>query len=277
MQLRLGSRRFDVSHRALVMGVLNRTPDSFHDRGAYFKLDDLLCQAERLVTDGADLLDVGGRAAGVGTGQVSEAEELDRVVSTIAELGRRFDVPLSVDTWRASVAAAAFEAGALMGNDMSGFSDPGYLPTAAAAGAAVVATHIRLSPRAPDPDPVYVDVVADVAASLQTLARRAQAAGIPPERIVVDAGLDLGKTWRQSVRLLAASGTLAALGYPLLLAASNKIFLGRVLGLERHERDYATVAACALGVARGARVLRVHDALGARQVADLFAAVLGAE
>jgi dihydropteroate synthase len=274
MELDIGGRRFDVTHRALVMGILNRTTDSFYDGGAYFRLDDFLHRAECLVADGADLLDVGARAAGVGTRDVSETEECDLVVSSVVELRRRFDVPVSVDTWRAGVAAAAFEAGAAVGNDVSGFSDPAYLTAAARAGAAVVATHMRLQPQVPDPEPVYDEPVADVAAALRRLAARAEEAGIPRERIMVDPGLDLGKTWQQSVLLLARSDLFAGLGYPLLLAPSNKIFLGRLLGLERHERGPATVAACALGALRGARVLRVHDAGPARQAVELAAAVL---
>jgi dihydropteroate synthase len=271
--LDLGGRRFDLSRRALVMGILNRTTDSFYDGGAYFRLDDLLRRAERLVADGADLLDVGARAAGVGTRTVSVAEETDLVTSAIEALRGRLEVPLSVDTWRAPVAAAAFEAGAVLGNDMSGFRDPDYLPTAVGVGAAVVATHTRLPPGVSDPEPVYGDVVADVAAALRRLADRAEVAGVPASRIVVDPGLDLGKTWQQSLRLLAQFRRFAGLGYPLLLAASNKIFLGRLLDLDRHERDAATVAACALGVSRGARVVRVHDARGTRQAVDLATAL----
>ena len=277
VRLRVGDRSYDIAHRALVMGILNRTTDSFYDRGACFRLDDLLGRAERLVADGADLLDVGARAAGVGTREVSEAEETDLVTESVTELRRRLDVPLSVDTWRASVAAAAFEAGALVGNDLSGFSDLGFLPAAAAAGATVVATHMRLAPRVPDPDPVYGDVVADVAAALARLAANAESAGIAADRILVDPGLDLGKTWQQSTRLLAATACFAGLGYPVLVAPSNKIFLGRLLGLELHDRGHATVAACAVAVARGARVLRVHDARPARQTADLLAAVLACD
>ena len=271
--LDLGGCRFDLSRRALLMGILNRTTDSFYDGGAYFRLDDLLRRAERLVADGADLLDVGARAAGVGTRTVSVAEETDLVTSAIEALRGRLEVPLSVDTWRAPVAAAAFEAGAVLGNDMSGFRDPGYLPAAVGAGAAVVATHTRLPPGVPDPEPVYGDVVADVAAALRRLADRAEVAGLPASRIVVDPGLDLGKTWQQSLRLLADFAVFAGLGYPLLLAASNKIFLGRLLDLDHHERHAATVAACALGVARGARVVRVHDARGTRHAVDLATAL----
>jgi dihydropteroate synthase len=140
----------------------------------------------------------------------------------------------------------------------------------------VVATHIRLAPRVADPEPAYDDVVADVCAFLRAAAARAEAAGIPADRIVVDAGLDLGKTWPQSLCLLRASDTLAGLGYPLLLSASNKTFLGRLLDLDVADRRLASHAAHALGVARGCRLLRVHDVRGARRVVDVLAAVMGA-
>src|SRR5205085_1488360 len=133
----------------LVMGILNRTPDSFYDQGATYALDALLRRAESLVADGADILDVGGVKAGPGP-DVDEAEELDRVIPTIEALRARVDVPISADTWRASVLDEACRAGAVIGNDISGFADPDYLSVAAARGASVVATHIRLRPRVPD-------------------------------------------------------------------------------------------------------------------------------
>ena len=157
--LTLGGTTFDIGDRALVMGILNRTPDSFYDKGATFALDHLIRRAEQLVADGADILDVGGVKAGPGPA-VGEDEELERVIPAIEALRARFDIPLSVDTWRASVAREAYAVGAVVGNDISGFADPEYLPAAAAAGATVVATHIRLGPRIPDPEPVYEDVVA---------------------------------------------------------------------------------------------------------------------
>ncbi|MHB1924332.1 MAG: dihydropteroate synthase [Acidimicrobiales bacterium] len=273
--LELGGRGYDLRSRALVMGILNRTPDSFYDRGSHFSLGAMLDRAAGLVADGADILDVGGVKAGPGP-EVGLEEEIERVVPAVEALVERFEVPVSVDTWNARVARLAYGAGAVMGNDISGFSDPDYLPAAAEAGAAVVATHIRLGPRIPDPEPVYADVVEDVAAALEDMAARAAAAGIPSERIVVDAGLDLGKTWPQSLVLLRASDRLAGLGFPLLLSASNKTFLGRLLDLEVGERREATLAACALGIARGARVLRVHDVKGVRRVRDTLAAVLEA-
>lgn len=204
MLLELGDRKYDVSTRSLVMGILNRTPDSFYDKGSYWDLDSFYRRAEELVAAGADILDIGGVKAGPGP-EVTEAEEMERVVPAIGALHARFDVPLSVDTWRASVARESYRAGAAMGNDISGFADPGFLPAASEAGAAVVATHIRLAPRVPDPDPHYSDVVEDVSAFLVDRANRARAAGISDSRIVLDAGLDLGKTAEQSLALLRAS------------------------------------------------------------------------
>jgi len=274
--LTLGERTWDLSARALVMGILNRTPDSFFDRGAFWDMDRFLARAEQIVDEGADLLDVGGVKAGPGP-DVSEAEEMDRVVPAIEMLHQRFDLPISVDTWRASVAAEAYRAGAVMGNDISGFADPAYLPAAAGAGAAVVATHIRLAPRVADPTPEYHDVVADIAGFLVDRAARAAAAGIPVDRIVLDAGLDLGKTAEQSLTLLRASDRLAALGYPLLLSASNKTFLGQVLELEIGDRRAASLTAAAFGVSLGCRIVRAHDVRGTRRVCDTLAAIITAD
>jgi len=272
--LELGSEhRFDITHRALVMGILNRTPDSFFDGGAYFDFDGFLRKAEQFVADGADFVDVGGVKAGPGP-EVSTEEELERVVPAVEALRARFDLPISVDTWNSVVLRAALAAGASVGNDISGFADPEYLPTCAEFGAAVVATHIRLGPRIPDPEPHYEDLRVDVRAFLAERGRRAQEAGIPRERIMVDDGLDLGKTETQSLELLRSSDELAALGYAAFLSASNKRFLGELLGLEVTDRRQASHAAHVLGVALGCRVLRAHDVRGARRTVDLVASLL---
>jgi dihydropteroate synthase len=275
MPLRLGDRTFDLTTRALVMGILNRTPDSFYDKGATFSLDALLGRADQLISDGADILDVGGVKAGPGP-EVTESEELDRVIPTLEALHARVDVALSVDTWRASVAAAAYGVGAVVGNDISGFADPEYLPAAARAGATVVATHIRIGPRIPDPDPEYDDVVVSVRDFLEERAARARGAGVGADQIVIDAGLDLGKSAAQSLALLRASDALAGLGYPVLLSASNKPFLGVTLGLDIDHRQDASLAAAALGVSLGCRIVRAHDVAGSRRVCDALAAVLEA-
>jgi dihydropteroate synthase len=273
---RLGDRVHDLGNRTLVMGILNRTPDSFYDRGATFALDAFLRRADDIVTEGGDIVDVGGVKAGPGD-EVSEEEELDRVVGPIEALHHRFDVAISCDTWRAGVLDAACAAGAVVGNDISGFGDPDYLRVAARHGASVVATHIRLKPRVADPEPHYDNLLGDVTAFLLDRAAQAQAAGLTPEQISLDAGLDLGKTPAQSAVLLRESDALASQGYALLLSASNKRFLGELLGLDIGARRSASLAAVAYGVAHGCRIVRVHDVLGSAKVCRMIRAILEAD
>jgi len=257
------------------MGILNRTPDSFYDQGATFGLDDLLARAEKLVAEGADLLDIGGVKAGPGL-EVGEAEELDRVIPAVEALHARLDVPLSADTWRASVLDEACRAGAVVGNDISGFADPDYLAVAAKHQASTVATHIRLQPRVPDPDPQYDDLVSDVRAFLVERAGRAEAAGLAREQIALDAGLDLGKTPSMSAVLLRESDRLADCGYALLLSASNKRFLGELLDLDVDDRRDASLASVAYGVGHGCRIVRVHDVAGSVRVCRTIEAIVRA-
>jgi len=275
ISLRLGEARFDVTSRALVMGILNRTKDSFFSPAATYDLDAFFERAEQLVNEGADLLDVGGVKAGPGD-EVTEAEELERVVPVIGELKKRFDVPLSIDTWRASVAKACFAEGASVGNDISGFGDPEYLKVAAGANASVVATHIRLKPRVADPTPQYDNVTETVKDFLVQRRQWALDAGIEDDRIIIDAGLDLGKTAAQSLQLLRDSSVLAELGSPLLLSASNKTFLGVMFDLPVTERREPSLGASALGIAGGCRILRVHDVAGSVRVRDVMEHLIGA-
>jgi dihydropteroate synthase len=173
--------------------------------------------------------------------------------------------------------AAACAAGAVVGNDISGFGDPDYLTTAARAGASVVATHIRLAPRVRDPEPHYDDLVAEVGAFLVDRAEGARAAGLEPDQIVLDAGLDLGKTAAQSAVLLRESERLASLGYPLLLSASNKTFLGVLLDVDIDARRSPSMAATAYGVSHGCRIVRVHDVAGTVRVVRMVERILEAE
>lgn len=271
--LRLGQHAYDLTHRVLVMAILNRTPDSFYDHGETWDFDAFVRKAERLVEEGADILDVGGVKAGPGPA-VGETEEFERVVPAVAALVERFGVPVSVDTWRASVLRASCEAGAVVANDISGFADPEYLDVAAGAGASVVATHIRLAPRLPDPEPHYDHLVGEVCEFLRDRARRAEEAGIPTDRVILDSGLDLGKTPAQSAVLLREGDRLAALGYPLLLSASNKPFLGELLGLDVDDRRDVSLACVAYGVMHGCRIVRVHDVAGSVRVVRMVEAML---
>ncbi len=252
----------------IVMGILNRTPDSFYDAGEYWGFDDFLRKAEQLAADGADMLDVGGVKAGPGS-EVTEDEEMERVVPAVKALADRFDLPLSIDTWRASVADEAYKSGAVLGNDISGFADTEYLQVAATHGASVVACHVRLAPRLADPNPIYTDLFGDVKSYLAERVAWAQAVGIPKSRVYVDAGLDLGKTPEMSAALLRRSGDLGEeLGCPVLLSASNKGFLGVLCDGEIGERAIASAAAHALGTLQGCRILRVHDVRATKVVIE---------
>ena len=187
-----------------------------------------------------------------------------------------FDVPLSVDAWRAGVLQAACDAGAVVGNDISGVADPDYLTVAAKAQASVVATHIRLRPRVPDPDPVYDDLLADVTTFLLERADAARRAGLATEQTTLDAGLDLGKTPAMSAVLLRESDALASHGYALLLSASNKRFLGELFQLDIDDRRDLSLASVAYGVAHGCRIVRVHDVAGSVRVCRVVEALLQA-
>ena len=276
MYVELGRTRFDITTRALVMGILNRTPDSFYDGGQYWAFDEFLRKAEELVLDGADFLDVGGSKAGPGP-EVTVQEEMDRVVPAVEALRARFDLPISVDTFRASVFEESCKAGADVGNDISGFADPEFLPVAARHDASVVATHVRIGPRIPDPEPIYPDGVrADVVEFLRRRSEMAVEAGILRERVMIDAGLDLGKNPAMSTELLRHSDDLVALGFPVFLSASNKGFLGELAGTEVDDRREATFGAHAFGIALGCRVLRAHDVRGNRRLADTMSAILQA-
>lgn len=258
------------------MGILNRTHDSFFDHGAHFQLDDFLRRAEKLVHERADILDVGGVKAGPGP-DISEAEELDRVIPAIRLLSERFNVPLSVDTWNTRVIDEAMNAGAVLANDISGFGSPGYLEAVSKHGGAVVATHIRLKPRVADPSPVYKDLLDEVSRFLENRVERALSAGIDRESILIDAGFDLGKTTTQSMHLLHRTVTLGHLGYPVFISASNKGFIGDVLGKPVEARRNGSLAAAAISAVKGGKVFRVHDVAGTRQSLDVISAIMSEE
>ena len=232
--LALGPHRFDIRHRALVMGILNRTPDSFFDQGSYYDFDAFLAKAEQLVAEGADFLDVGGVKAGPGP-EVAEAEELERVIPALEALRARFDVP-ALRRHLAGIGAARRARGRRGRRQRHQRVRRPRLPRRwpRPPGRRWWPPTSGIGPRVPDPEPVYDEPVVDaVARFLRDRAEQAEAAGIPRERIMVDAGLDLGKTEPQSLELLRAHDRLAALGWPLFLSASNKRFLGH---LRRHRR-----------------------------------------
>jgi dihydropteroate synthase len=244
----------------LVMGILNVTPDSFSDGGRYLDPERALRRAEEMVAQGAAVLDVGGESTRPGAEPVAPGEEIARVVPVIRRLRSRLAVPLSVDTRRAAVARAALAEGADIVNDVSALGDPEMAAVVADAGAGLVLMHMRGTPRTMQVAPAYADVAEEVRAELEQALRRACAAGIAEERVVVDPGIGFGKTVRHNLELIARLHVLARLGRPILLGVSRKAFLGALLGgAPPEERVMGTAAACVAGLLLGARIFRVHD------------------
>lgn len=250
----------DTSRRVLVMGIVNRTQDSFFDQGRTWQLEQAVSAGLRAAEEGADIVDVGGVKFAPGD-PLDPAEEAARVVPVIEQLRRELpgEVLLSVDTFHASVARAALEVGADLINDTTGLSDPRMADEIARAGASLVLTHSVAEPRRPFPRPRYEDVVEEVRDFLAARLERALEAGIARERIVLDPGPDLNKSTQQTLEVLRDWGEYAALGLPLLAALSRKDFVGESLGLPKEERLAGSLAAAAWTIRLGARVLRVHD------------------
>jgi len=242
-----------------VMGIVNVTPDSFYDRAG--GADEALAQARAMVRAGAAVIDVGGRSYAAGNGDVPEDEERARVVPAVRAIAQAgLDVAISVDTVRASVADAALRAGAHLVNDCSGLADARLVAVVAEHGAALVVMHLRGRLAVREPEPFhYDDVVAEVGAYLAERAARALAGGVARDAVVLDPGLEFGKEPDADLEILARFGELRALGFPLLLAASRKRFLGRIVGKPAAELLPASLAAVAAGVAGGARLIRTHD------------------
>jgi dihydropteroate synthase len=259
--------------RPLLIGVINVTPDSFSDGGKYSKLDQAVARAEQLVAEGAGMLDVGGESTRPGATPVGAAEEMNRVVPVIRELARRRTAPVSVDTRKAAVARAALDAGAVVVNDVSGFTqDPDLGGITAAAGAGAIVMHMRGTSDTMDSLARYGHVSVEVAAELGERVSGVEAAGVAKERIVVDPGFGFAKTPQQNFRLLDELATIAGLGYPVAVGLSRKRFLGTATGRPVDDRDRATAVACALAWERGARVFRVHDVALAREALTLATA-----
>jgi dihydropteroate synthase len=254
----VGPKTFDFNQGPAVMGVVNVTPDSFSDGGRYTTVDAAVAHAELLVAAGAELLDIGGESTRPGAPEVSEEEELRRVVAVIAALhGKLPGIPISVDTSKAVVARAAVEAGARLVNDVTGLRDEALLQAVVELGVPVCVMHMRGTPRTMQVAPVYDDVVAEVLTELETTLRRAESGGLPRSRVLVDPGIGFGKTLDHNLFLLRRLGDLRLLGAPVLVGTSRKSFLGLLTGRPADARAVASAASVA--VLRGASVVRVHD------------------
>ncbi len=275
MLLRAKALEIPLGSHVLIMGVLNVTPDSFSDGGRFLDPGAAVAQAEALVAQGADLIDLGAESSRPGSEPVDETEELRRLMPVIEALAPRVAVPLSIDTTKARVAQRALDAGACIVNDISALRfDPDMARVVATTGAGVVLMHMQGTPQTMQRTPQYDDVVSEVRAFLAARMAAAREAGIRPDQILLDPGFGFGKTVTHNLTLLARLDELAALGRPVVAGVSRKAFIGQILAREVGDRLMGTAAAVALAVERGARLVRVHDVGAIRDVVRMTEAVL---
>lgn len=247
----IGNREY--SGRTYIMGILNVTPDSFSDGGRYNSIDNALKHTEQMIRDGADIIDVGGESTRPGHIRISDQEEIDRIIPVIERIKGEFDIPVSVDTYKSSVAAEAVRAGADMLNDIWGFKyDRKMADIAAENRLACCLMHNRS-------EAVYRDFMEDVLSDLKESVNIAKSAGVEDERIILDPGVGFGKTYEQNLEVTNRVDMLGTLGYPVLLATSRKSMIGNALDLPSEERLEGTLATTVIGVLRGCLFVRVHD------------------
>lgn len=265
---------FQFPRPAVVMGIVNVTPDSFADGGRYYDPAAAVDHAHALVAEGAEIIDIGGESTRPGAGAVAEAEELRRVLPVIERLSGNLGVPVSIDTRKPEVARQALAAGASLINDVGAAHNMSAMATLlAATGAGYVCMHMQGEPATMQQRPTYTHLVPEVHAFLRARLDQLQLLGVPPDQVVLDVGLGFGKTVEHNLQLLAALGRFTTLGRPLLVGASRKSFIGKILGVEVGDRLSGSVA-CALWAAReGALLFRVHDVAPTVQALRMIEAI----
>ena len=273
--LEVKGRGFALGPRTWIMGIINVTPDSFSDGGAYPEKEKAIERGLEMIEEGADVIDVGGESTRPGARPVSEDEEMGRILPVVRGLRKSAAVLLSVDTMKATVAEAALEAGADIINDVSAFRfDPRMAGVISRQGAAVVLMHMKGTPETMQSDPRYADLFDEIGWFLKDRIEEARSAGIGRGRIIVDPGIGFGKSPEDNLALIDNLGFLEELGCPILVGASRKSFIGKALGLPVTERLEGSIAAGVLSIARGAHILRVHDVRAMKRAADMADAIL---
>jgi dihydropteroate synthase len=254
--------------RPLIVGVLNVTPDSFSDGGSFFKKADAVGRALRMEDEGADIVDVGGESSRPFSKPVSPKEELRRVIPVIEAIRKKSRIPISVDSRKPEVARAAVFSGADMLNDITGFTAPGMAELAAELKKPVVIMHMKGTPQTMQKAPRYKDVTREVTAFLKRRAKKLESMGV--RRIIVDPGIGFGKTVRHNVELLRNIGGISALGYPVMVGASRKSFIGKITGSGPDDRLGGSLSAHLWSVMQGAALIRVHDVSAHRQALEIL-------
>ncbi|MEO5957067.1 MAG: dihydropteroate synthase [Nitrospiraceae bacterium] len=267
-------RLIEFPGRPLMMGVVNVTPDSFSDGGRYLDAEAAVAHAIQLEEEGADLLDIGAESTRPGADPVDEAEELRRAIPVVTVVARAVTVPISIDTSKASVAQAALDAGAVLVNDVTALrGDPAMVEVIARTGAGIVLMHMQGAPQTMQQAPCYENVVEEIAAFFEERIRFAMAHGVARRQIVLDPGIGFGKLLVHNLTLLAGLHRFACFGCPLLVGVSRKAFLGQLVDRPVQERQWATAAAVAMAVERGAGILRVHDVRAMKEVMQVTVAI----
>ena len=267
--MKIGNREFDVKNRTYIMGILNVTPDSFSDGGRFNRLDEALRHAEEMVRDGADIVDIGGESTRPGHTVITEEEEIDRVVPVIEAVKRRFDVPVSIDTYKGKVAEAALQAGADLVNDIWGFKhDRKVAELTARYGVACCLMHNRH-------EAVYQNFLEDMVRDMEACVQIAREAGVPEDKIILDPGVGFGKTYEMNLEAICHVDVLHTLGFPILLGTSRKSVIGLTLNLPTDQRVGGTLATTVMGVMKGCAFVRVHDVKENKRVIQMTEAILG--
>ena len=271
----IGRKVFDFDRQVAIMAIINRTPDSFYDRGRTFGLPQAIDAVEEAIAAGADWLDIGAVPNKATALQVSQSEELDRLLPVIQAARERTDAVISAETYHSSVAREVLAAGADVINDVSGLHDPAIANVVAEADASLIITHRLAHPRTPVPHPQYHDVVAEVSSYLRQRASVAIGRGVPAERIIIDPAHDLNKDTYQSLELTRRLNEIAAIGYPVLASVSNKDFIGETIDRPLEGRIEGTIAAVSVCIMQGARIVRVHNVREIMPAVRMVEAVMG--
>lgn len=272
--IKTSRRELSLEGKPLIMGILNVTPDSFSDGGNYFSFDKAVDHSLEMESQGADIIDIGGESTRPGSSSVSVEEEIKRVIPVIKKLQSSLKIPISIDTSKSEVASAALSEGAELVNDISGLRfDPNMALIAAMHNAAVIIMHTKSAPRAMQVNTEYDSLLEDIAAYLKTGIRKAVECGVSEERIIIDPGIGFGKSREQNLMILKNIDWFHSLGYPVLIGASNKTFIGATLDAAVNEREEGTLAVDALVTLKGVDIIRTHNVLATKRVIKMIKAV----
>lgn len=268
--MQIGSKIFNFDE-PVIMGILNVTPDSFSDGGLYNKKGRAVEHAKKLISEGADIVDIGGESTRPGSESISESEELDRVIPVIKAIRKFSNIPISIDTQKSAVASHAIKSGADMVNDVSaGLHDEKMFDTAAAHNVPICLMHMKDTPKTMQDDPQYKDIMGEIKSYLSDRIKMATKVGILPDRIIVDPGIGFGKTAEDNVKIISNLNFLAELGSPILIGTSRKSFIGKLLDLDVKERLEATLATISKAYDNGARIFRVHEVAPAKKYLSMY-------